>query len=272
MVVNNGTDDAPSRELASQYGARYVYVSEPGLSRARNAAAHASSSDIVAYLDDDSTCDPQWLDRLVQEFQDPKVIAVTGRVDPIQGDNEAERLWVELTQPESDRARRASVDNQSDQWFEKTNFGGVGIGCNMALRRSAWSEWPGFDERLGRGATIDASEEHFAFFTLVSRGFRVVYTPAAVVYHAAPASVDELRKRYVMDLSAATAYVSLLFVEFPQHRRQVLKFILARLKKSPRDWRERRPPPRRIIPKWRAFLALLYGPVLYLKTRLSRSN
>ena len=242
VVVNNGSDDDLLRGLAEKYAARYVHVPQPGLSRARNAAAASSISEIIAYLDDDSISDPEWLQHLSEEFQDPEVMAVTGRVDPISGTTEVEQLWAELSLPELERARRASVDNRTPQWFEQTNFGGTGIGCNMAIRRAAWEKWPGFDERLGRGTIINSGEENFAFFGLVSRGYRVVYNPRAIVAHAAPSTMGDIRRRHLIDLSAATAYMTLLFAEFPQHRRRLMRFVLDHFRKSPRDWRERRNP------------------------------
>ena len=138
----------------------------------------------------------------------------------------------------------------------------------MAIRRAAWEKWPGFDERLGRGTIINSGEENFAFFGLVSRGYRVVYNPRAIVAHAAPSTMGDIRRRHLIDLSAATAYMTFLFAEFPQHRRRLMRFVLDHFRKSPRDWRERRNPSYKILPRWREFLALLAGPFLYIKTRL----
>ena len=64
-------------------------------------------------------------------------------------------------------------DRETPFWFERANFGGIGDGGNMAFRRCVFDIWPGFDERLGRGAVIDGGEEHYAFFSLLDRGYRI---------------------------------------------------------------------------------------------------
>lgn len=267
IVVNNGSTEDDIKAMAARYGARYVYVAVPGLSRARNAGAKASQSDVVAYIDDDAIPEPEWLEKLIEEFRDPKVIVATGRVERTEPQTEAERISKAMDPPLGERLQRAIVDRDTDQWFEKSNFGGVGIGCNMSVRRSAWNEWPGFDERLGRGALIDAGEEHFAFFSLARRGYRVVYTPDAVVAHSAPQTMEALRAHHSKNLSAATGYVALLLAEVPEYRAATMRFVVARLRKAPRSWRERRPRPR-IIPPWRALAAVLSGPFRYLLTRV----
>jgi len=271
LVVNNRSSETQILEMAGQFHARYVYVPKPGLSIARNAGARASSAEIIAYLDDDSLPEPHWLDHLVQEFRNPNVLAVAGRIEPVSVETEAELFCEEMSPPAEERRRRLSVDRNTADWFAIANFGGIGIGCNMAFRREAWSIWPGFDERLGRGACIGGSEEHFAFFSLIDKGYCVVYCPDAVVQHPYLHSMEGLRERYLKDKAEATAYASLLFFEFPQYRKALIRILIARWKRSPRAWRERRRLPGRIAPKWRVLIALLWGPVVYLKTRTSKT-
>lgn len=268
LIVNNGATEEDIKAIASGHEAGYIYVPVTGLSRARNAGAKSSQQDVIAYIDDDAIPAPEWLDGLVEEFREPKVAVVTGRVERTEPRTEAEKISEATDPPLEERLQKVVIDKDTEQWFEKCNFGGVGIGCNMAIRRSAWNEWGGFDERLGRGALIDAGEEHFAFFSLVRRGYRVVYTPNAVVAHTAPQSMQELRSHVSKDLSAATAYVALLLAEVPEYRRATWRFVMARLKRSPRNWRERRPVPR-IIPRWRSILAILSGPFRYLLARIT---
>jgi hypothetical protein len=167
---------------------------------------------------------------------------------------------------------RRVIDSQTSHWFEITNFGGAGDGMNMSFRRKAFEVWPGFDERLGRGALIDGGEEHYAFFSLVKRGYRVVYTPHAVVRHPFPRTRKELRVRYVKDLSAATAYMMLLFAEQPRYRRNLITYVMGALCGLSREWRAESAKLRpHIIPKWQRWLALLRGPFLYIRSRSTPS-
>lgn len=143
----------------------------------------------------------------------------------------------------------------------------------MAFRRAAFDVWPGFDERLGRGAALDASEEHYAFFCLLDRGYRAVFTPEAIGHHPLPRTLADLRTRRLRDLSASTAYFTFLFVEQPRYRWRVLKYVLEAMRGTQRKWRgdtvAAAPHP---VPLWRALRACVAGPVLYAKLRLFDSR
>jgi glycosyltransferase involved in cell wall biosynthesis len=188
LVVDNAPGDARTLQVASRWGVRYVVEPVPGLSRARNCR-----SEIIAFLDDDCLPEPGWLVALVAEFDDPNIAIVTGRVLPVSVSTDSERIVAAVGgQGPAFRERRA-LDSQSPHWFGVANFGGAGDGNNMAFRRSVFDDWPGFDERLGRGAPIDGNEEHYAFFQLIDRGYALVYTPNAVVRHPYADTIEKLR-------------------------------------------------------------------------------
>lgn len=269
LVVDSASSDLRARDAALKYDARYLKLKIPGLSRARNAAARFCDTEVLAYLDDDSVPSPAWLQNLMRGFRDQQVMAVAGRIFPCSLESTAERLCFQLYFSGPERERPWVVDRNCDDWWAMANFGGIGSGCNMAFRRSAFDVWPGFDERLGRGGPIDGGEENFAFFRLVDCGFRVAYIPDAVIQHPSPRSMEELRRRYLQDTSRATAYMSLLFAEFPQYRRELLHFLVSYINQSPRTWRERRPSLQtEIASRWRVWFARLRGPFIYLKARL----
>lgn len=270
VVVDSAPQDARVEEIAQRFGARYLLEPRPGLSRARNHGATACQTDIVAYLDDDSIPEPPCLSHLVREFADPQVMAVVGRTVPISLETEAERLSASMNGYGASRPRLV-VDRDAPRWFEMANFGGIGDGGNMAFRRAAFEVWPGFDERLGRGAPLFGGEEHNAFFSLLDRGYRVVYTPAAIAQHPYPRTLEELRTRHFKTLSGTMGYLTLLVVEQPRYRRATLKYIMEALRGTPRAWRYhvQRPRPK-IISWWRAALALLAGPFRYVWASLVR--
>lgn len=269
LVVDNAPADSRARELAERHGAAYVVEPRPGLSRARNRGARETKAEIVAYLDDDAVAEADWLSALAREFADPQVMAVTGRTMRLGTQSEACARFSGIGEPDFGGAERLTVDRQTPYWFERANFGGVGIGMNMAFRRQAFSQWPGFDERLGRGSRLPGCEEHYAFFALLDRGYRVVYTPEAVVRHPAPPTLQELRARYLRTLAASAAYLLLLVVEQPRYRRAALRYAWETLTGSPRAWRataaQKTP---RIAPRWRVVLACLFGFILYARSRL----
>lgn len=264
IVVDSAPEGSGAKEIALRWRAHYVREAEPGVSRARNRGAHEASGDIVAYTDDDAAPDAQWLDQIVQEFVDPKVALVVGKVLPPAGNSELDRLY-ELCGFTGQSNERLIVDSDMPRWFERVNFMPFGVGPNLAIRRSVFEQWSGFDVRLGSGTPVPGHEEQLAFLQLIDLGYRLVYAPAARVTHPLPApSIENLRKRKLHRMQAASAYFTLLMVEEPRHRREILTYIVNKL------WREVEP--RDVVAGVRIsriqnFLARVQGVALYLKSR-----
>lgn len=139
----------------------------------------------------------------------------------------------------------------------------MGVGCSMALRRSACTSQTVFDERLGRGAPFHIGEETYAFAGLISRGFAAVYLPDAIVFHPA-------HKRYPVEVEARNsfAYWLLLFSAFPAQRMNLLRFIVRRIRRKPLKWpRETQEAGDIVSSNWRVlFKAGLKGAWLFLRT------
>lgn len=271
IVVDNAPRDARTHQVADRWGAVYEVEPVPGLSRARNRGARLANTEIIAFLDDDAVAEPSWLCGLVREFRDPTVMTVTGRIEATDIATSAGQAGSGLTGAIAGGPERRRVGPLTPAWFEMANFGGLGDGGNMAFRRTAFDVWPGFDERLGRGMALDGGEEHHAFFSLIDRGYTVVYTPDAVVRHPYPATVEILRARHVRDLRSAAAYMTLLYVEHPPYRWQTVRYALEALGGARRPWRSgavRTGGAGRLIPFWRTLVARASGPLLYLTVRL----
>lgn len=269
LIVDNAPKDVRAWEVAKRWGTRYIMEPMPGVSRVRNCGALASDAEVIAYLDDDFQPEPDWLKALAFEFSDPQVMAVAGRILACETETGADELSASVLGLYIGGSDRLIADRLTPLWFELTNFGGITPGGNMAFRRSAFKVWPGFNERLGRGTLLHGGEEQYAFFSLVDRGYRVVYTPYAVVRHPISHNLQELRTRYLKDLRAATGYMTLLLVEEPRYRRATLKYITEGIRGVKRAWRYRQDGSRlRIAPWWRMMLAYLCGPLLYIRSRV----
>lgn len=257
LVVDNTQGDQETEGIARSFSARYIVEPTAGLSYARNRGLAESSSDVVAFIDDDAIPNEDWLGFLLEPFKDSQVAAATGRIVPLQSRS------VEGSQ----EAR--SVSRKDTHWFEIATFGGLGRGCNMALRRAACSGWTAFDERLGRGAPFQIAEENYAFASLLSLGYSAVYLPSAIVKHAPHThrSVDQVARN-------SFAYWLLLFSEFPARRFDLLRFLFRRLLRKPLEWpRDCQDPGEIITSGWRVqikagFSALL----LFLRTKRPKRN
>lgn len=134
IVVDDGSTDGSS-EIAEAYDARVIRTPNRGLSAARNTGAEAAAGEIVAYLDDDASPDPDWLSYLATTF-------ITTDHVGVGGPNLA---------PDDDAATAACVANApggpvhvllSDTVAEHIP------GCNMAYRRDSLLEAGGFDPQF----------------------------------------------------------------------------------------------------------------------------
>ncbi|MGB6192022.1 MAG: glycosyltransferase family 2 protein [Terracidiphilus sp.] len=225
IVVDNSAGDRATECAARDYGARYLVEPNLGLSRARNLGLAVSKSAIVAFLDDDSVPEPQWLGSLLEPFHNARVASVTGKTISSDagspGPCEEDPVWF--------------ISNEDPKWFERAAFGALGIGANMAFRKDACAGSSFFDTRLGRGGAIGGGEESHAFLTLLCRGYSAAHTSKAVVSHPSkPMQVEQ-------EASTAVAYWLLLLREFPGHRIELLHFLFRRLRHKPLDWRRDSP-------------------------------
>src|ERR1700722_7299422 len=69
VVVDNNSRDETRHEVEDfQRGypnrIRYLFEAQQGISYARNTGVHAGRSDVFAFIDDDETADPFWLQDL----------------------------------------------------------------------------------------------------------------------------------------------------------------------------------------------------------------
>ena len=169
IVVENDSPGTGAEAIALAHSARYIHEPTPGLGRARNIGARAATGEVVLYIDDDAEPEPEWVERMLVEFDDPKVVAVAGRIIALtDGSADAETRAREAGFPLGG-ADRFVIDRGTEHWWARAAFGGIVNGANMAIRRSVFERWPGFDPLLGIGAPIPGGEEGYAFLQLIDR-------------------------------------------------------------------------------------------------------
>jgi glucosyl-dolichyl phosphate glucuronosyltransferase len=84
LVVDNKGDQA--REVVESFRARfpgrfrYLLEPRPGKSHALNAGIQAAQSDVLAFLDDDVTVEPTWLQNLTAGLHDEAWAGAGGRI------------------------------------------------------------------------------------------------------------------------------------------------------------------------------------------------
>jgi O-antigen biosynthesis protein len=268
LIVIDSAPRIAADEVSVRRGARYRRLDLPGASRARNHGARMAGGEVVLFLDDDAVPQPGCFRMIVSGFRDARIMVVTGRTVLAAQDARTDAAFEASGGFDPGPTGRV-VDAATPGWFELVNFGGLGAGAVMAFRRVAFDRWPGFDERLGRGAPQDCNEEPCAYLAMVEQGYRVAYVPEAVVTHPGPASLEDLRCRHLHDAAWASAYMCLLLLERPRHRKAVMAYALGALRGTQRSWRARPARARhRVVPRWQERIAWLLGPALYLRMRL----
>lgn len=78
VVVDNGSTD-DTRAVAEAAGARVVWEPIAGIPRASSAGFDAAHGDLIARIDADSVCPPEWIEKLIAAFaNDPALSVVSG--------------------------------------------------------------------------------------------------------------------------------------------------------------------------------------------------
>ncbi|MHA1324968.1 MAG: glycosyltransferase [Candidatus Helarchaeota archaeon] len=83
IIVDGGSTDR-TVEIAKEMGARVVMQKREGIGGARNDGFLAAKADFIATTDADCIVPNQWLEIFLEDFQDPRVVAVTGPDGPIE--------------------------------------------------------------------------------------------------------------------------------------------------------------------------------------------
>jgi GT2 family glycosyltransferase len=160
VVEDGGNDDtfADLTVMARSWSAlRVEFQKNAGPATARNRGAALARSGILAFLDSDTVAQQGWLEAGLKRLEaDADLFAVEGRVLP-------------------DLQARETPFTESVQNPE----GGRWLSCNLFVRRQAFLELGGFDERFKQPIREDSE---FAFRAMEA-GLRIAFEPGAVVQH-----------------------------------------------------------------------------------------
>ena len=178
IVVDDGSKDNTAA-LAAEYKVRLIRIANGGLSNARNVGWQAARGQIVAYLDDDASPDPDWLFYLASTFMATACAGVGGPnlawphdgfiaqcVDHAPGNP----THVLLTDSEAEHLP----------------------GCNMAFRKACLAQVGGFDAQFRiAGDDVDLC------WRLQQQGMTLGFHPAAMVWHHRRGKIREYWKQQV---------------------------------------------------------------------------
>lgn len=92
LVIDGGSRDG-TREIAARFADRVILQTSEGIGGARNDGARLAQAEILATTDADCRVPPDWLERIVEDFADPTVVAVCGPDGPLDGGLKARFLY-----------------------------------------------------------------------------------------------------------------------------------------------------------------------------------
>jgi len=283
IIVDNAPSTSETADFIQQTyrdvpQVRYVREDHPGLSCAHNCGRRAARGEILAFTDDDVVVDPYWLIELVRGFSlADNVGCVTGLVLPLEIETPAQ-LWFEefggFNKGFALRVFDMEKNHPGTPLYPYT-AGRFGTGANMAFTAAFLDSVGGFDLALGTGTPAQNGEDLAAFFQVVTRGYTLVYTPAALLYHLHRPDYPGLRKQIYTYGVGLTAYLMKSILDNPRLLFDLvtkvpygLYFTLSA--RSPKNTKKSTQYPGELT---RVELkGMLYGPLAYLRSRRATSD
>ncbi len=251
---------------------RYVREDRQGPSWARNCGMDVAQGEILVFADDDVVVDPHWLTGLVRPFFLAEGVAcVSGLVMPLQLDTVAQFWFEEYGGFQKGFSRRIFdlVQHRVDIPLYPYNAGFLGVGASMAFTTQFLRHIGGFDPVLGGRGPARGGEDLAAFFQVIIRGYKMVYEPAALLYHLHRQDYASLRQQIYNYGVGQTAYLTRNIVMHPQ----LLFDFLARVPyglffllnaRSAKNLKKTSLYPRELTMV--ELIGMLYGPLAYLQS------
>ena len=188
IVVDNAPADGATEALVrGEFGTQVHYVREPvaGRARAHHPGRARARGSLVAFTDDDTLVDPDWLPALAETFaHDARIGCVTGLIVPAELETPAQTaLERQGGFAKGYVPRTWSVSDPPEDPLFPFTAGHFGSGANMAFRTDVLRSLGGFDTATGAGTPGRGGDDLLAFFEVLTAGHLLAYQPGAIVWH-----------------------------------------------------------------------------------------
>lgn len=184
-VIVADNDTVPSAQKLTEafareagFPVRYLHAPATNISLARNACLDAASAEFVAFVDDDETVDPGWLEALLQTAKTTSADVVLGPVAAVYGPGAPD--W--MREGDFHSTLPAYVGD-----VIQTGYAG-----NVLLRRRQPFSSLRFDLSLGSSGGEDTEY----FYRLYDLGGRISFAPGAVAHE--PVSAGRVSLEWLM--------------------------------------------------------------------------
>lgn len=196
LVIDNNSRDK-TRELVEEYCVRfpqvfrYIFEARQGKSYALNTGLREASGDVIAFMDDDVSVDPTWLQNLTEPLQGGAYMGAGGMICAPK--EVMLPPWISVT----GRCSLAGVLALFDRGPVRIELTDPPYGTNMAFRREMFDKYGVFRTDLGPSAGSEIRGEDTEFcLRLMKLGIPLIYVPDAIVHHEVPK--ERLRKAYFL--------------------------------------------------------------------------
>jgi len=236
IVVDNGsTDGTPEAVLQAHPDMRLIELDENWGAAARNSGVIAATTPYVAFNDDDSWWAPGSLDLAERVLDADPTLALLAASVLVGPENRLDPTCRKMA--ESPLVPPPGLPGPSVLGF---------VACGAVVRRSAFLEVGGFEERMGIGG-----EEELLSVELAAAGYRLAYVDDLIAHHHPEAPREKGRTRSVVrnqllvawlkrPLSSALRKTGRLLFNHRRDREAALGAVDA-LRATPWIARERRP-------------------------------
>jgi len=177
-VVDNGSTDGTEEIIAAElsrprtFSLRVLHERKKGKASALNLGLASAKGDVLLVLDDDVMVQRQFLAKHLECYGATDFDAVQGRVLPgLDPDGKSADLV---------RLREYNIPF-IDYGGDYREIRGL-TGTNMSFKRMVFEKIGFFDTRLGPGAAGFSEDSEYSI-RIRQAGFKIGYTPHAVVYH-----------------------------------------------------------------------------------------
>ena len=179
LVVDDGSTDNTGAVVGGYPFVRLIGQANAGPAAARNRGALAARGKILLFTDDDCVPMPGWLDRMLAPFADPDVVGAKGVYRTHQQSLTARFVQIEYEDKYRLMAKLPDID------FIDTYSAG--------FRRDRFLEMSGYDTSF----PVACAEDIELSYRMSARGWKMKFTPSAIVYHTHPDTISRyLKKKY----------------------------------------------------------------------------
>jgi cellulose synthase/poly-beta-1,6-N-acetylglucosamine synthase-like glycosyltransferase len=179
LVVNDGSTDNTADVVRRYPSIRLVSQANAGPAAARNRGALATCGTIILFTDDDCVPTSNWLDAMIEPFENPDVVGAKGVYRTCQKSLVARFVQIEYEDKYRLMARLSNID------FIDT--------YSAAFRRDRFLEMAGYDTSF----PLACAEDIELSYRMSARGWKMKFAPTALVYHTHPDTLSKyLKKKY----------------------------------------------------------------------------